>query len=290
MPVNHDTTPALIQEWYRDRHGPCSYKTAQRVRNQLIGNSQSIQAEQFTYLPSYINQILALDPNAIARLRIDPNKRFANLFICPSSSRHAWQHIRPFIALDAAFTKVIHHYVLLVAVGQDANKETIALAWGVAPVENYEHWAWFLSNLNDALTGLNQSSTVLMSDRQKGLNLAIARLLPHATEAYCCKHIERNIESKYKIDISVKFWAVVKACTRTQFETKMEELREDSQEYVPSLCATLLTVIVLSITCIRYLTSTGRTLHFPPIDMDSEPQILLSSRTMSIDKLERSLS
>ena len=155
MPVNHDTTPALIQEWYRDRHGPCSYKTAQRVRNQLIGNSQSIQAEQFTYLPSYINQILALDPNAIARLRIDPNKHFANLFICPSSSRHAWQHIRPFIALDAAFTKVIHHYVLLVAVGQDANKETIALAWGVAPVENYEHWAWFLSNLNDALTGLN---------------------------------------------------------------------------------------------------------------------------------------
>lgn len=228
MPVNHNTTPALIQEWYRDRHGPCSYKTAQRIRTSLLGNAQAIQAEQFTLLPAYVERILAQDPGALAKLCLDPSCRFANLFVCPSSSRSAWKHMRPFIALDAAFTKVIHHYVLLVAVGQDANNETIALAWGVAPVENYDHWGWFIENLDDALGSLNNMKTVLMSDRQKGLNLAISRLLPQATEAYCCKHIERNIEALCKVDVSAKFWAVVRACNHAEFMERMEQLREHS--------------------------------------------------------------
>lgn len=189
MSVGYGTKPAQIQDWYRSRHGPLLYKTAQRIRNQIISNAQSVQAEQFTFIPSYVQHILESDPNSIAKLRIDPSHRFANLFICPSASRTAWQHLRPFIAIDAAFTKVIHHYVLLVAVGQDANQETVALAWGIAPVESFDHWGWFIDNLDTALGGLNRPGTVIMSDRQKGLNLAIARLLPQATEAYCGRHI-----------------------------------------------------------------------------------------------------
>jgi len=132
---------------------PLPYKMAQRIRNDLIGNAQAIQAEQFTFLPSYVQHILEADPTVIATLRIDPSHRFANLFTCPSSSRAAWKHLRPFIALDAAFTKVTHHYVLLVAAGQDANQETVALAWSIALAESFDHWDGSLATLTPPLTG-----------------------------------------------------------------------------------------------------------------------------------------
>lgn len=99
--------------------------------------------------------------------------------------------------MDAAFTKTVHNYVLLLATGLDANQQTITLAWGVSPKETYEHWSWFLTNLSDALGNLNQRGTVIMSDRQKGLNRAIQEDLPLATEAFCCKHIERNLVTVY---------------------------------------------------------------------------------------------
>jgi len=119
-----------------------------------------------------------------------------------------------------------------VAVGQDANQETVALAWGVAPVEIFDHWSWFIDNLDTALGGLNRPSTVIMSDRQKGLNLAILRLLPQATEAYCAKHIERDVTGECGINVGGAFWAAVRAPSKASFDEKMEELRLKSDRCV----------------------------------------------------------
>jgi len=87
---------------------------------------------------------------------------------------------------------------------------------------------WNVHDLLCQIVCANNRKTVLMSDRQKGLNLAISRLLPQATEAYCCKHIERNIEALCKVDVSAKFWAVVRACNHAEFMERMEQLREHS--------------------------------------------------------------
>ena len=127
MSISYSIRPSQIQEWYRPRHGPLLYKTTQRTRNDLIGNAQVIQADQSTFLPSCVQHILEMDPSAIAKLCIDTSHSFADLFVCPSSSRAAWKHLPPLIALDAAFTKVIHHYVLLLAVGQDPKRRRLLL-------------------------------------------------------------------------------------------------------------------------------------------------------------------
>ena len=86
-------------------------------------------------------------------------------------------------------------------------------AWGITSKENYEHWTWFLSNLPDSLPNFNTQRTVTMSDRQKGLNKAIKGTLYMVTEAYCCKHIERNLVETYGMKIKSVFWTLMYART-----------------------------------------------------------------------------
>lgn len=59
-----------------------------------------------------------------------------------------------------------------------------------------------MRNLDEALEGINVQTTVVMSDRQKGSIKAIEETLPHATEAYCAKHIGRKITTAAKTNIT----------------------------------------------------------------------------------------
>lgn len=49
--------------------------------------------------------------------------------------------------------------------------------------------------------------------------------LPEATQAFCCKHIERNLIEEYGKEIKGLFWKAVKARTQPEYEEVMAELR-----------------------------------------------------------------
>lgn len=224
--VERSTTPAQIQHWHDHQAGSLAYKTALRIATALKGDKKKQQASRFSMLKSYCERLTELDPRGRHTLRLSPTNRFENIFICPSSTIKAWSQLRPILAVDAGFTKTAHSYVLLLAAGIDANQEGILVAWGLAPGENFDHWSWFLENLDSALVGLAQRTTVIISDRQKGLTNAIAATLPDAVEAFCCKHIERNMEQrKYKTKAVDKFWKVIKAPTELAFKTALAEMR-----------------------------------------------------------------
>lgn len=225
MSLDAKSTPSDIMNWWKDHQNhSLPYMTAYRALHNIIGDSQVKQAEQFALLPSYINTIHQRDPFSLVKLKRAGN-RFSSLFIAPASARAAWPHLRPLICVDAAFTKTIHNYVLIIATGIDANQEGLNLAWGIAPKENEDHWRWFLSCLNDALDNLNQPQTVIMSDRQKGLNKAVQMELDQVTQAFCCKHIYRNLTEEYGKEIQRVFWPIVKARTEAKFKDCLAEMR-----------------------------------------------------------------
>lgn len=65
-----------------------------------------------------------------------------------------------------------------------------------------------------------------MSDRQKGLNKAIEDELPLATEAYCCKHIERNLVTVFGEEVKGLYWKAVYARTEEKFKEAMDMLKQ----------------------------------------------------------------
>lgn len=75
-----------------------------------------------------MSRIEQTDPEAYVELKTLGEGRSSDIPICPSFSQGAIDRMRPFIAVDGAFTKTIHHYVLMLAVGFDANEHSVILA------------------------------------------------------------------------------------------------------------------------------------------------------------------
>lgn len=224
MSVHRQTTVNDLMLWWKDHQvGKLNYTNAHRVLRNIKGDEGDGQAKQFALLPSYARHIQQTDLGSFVRLKVIGN-RFSSIFIAPSSARAAFPHLRPVVCVNAAFTKTLHDYILLLACGIDANQQGINLAWAIAPKENEVHWRWFLSNLSDAFPSLNSPSSVLMSDRQKGLFNAVPIELSLVKHGFCCKHLERNLVTRYGQEVKSMFWRAVKARRKRDFDDAMGEL------------------------------------------------------------------
>jgi transposase-like protein len=60
--------------------------------------------------------------------------------------------------------------------------------------ENAESWTWFLENLRKAIGTPN--GLVISSDMQKGLEIAIMQIYPHAEHRECIRHLYNNFKKK----------------------------------------------------------------------------------------------
>jgi hypothetical protein len=75
---------------------------------------------------------------------------------------------------------------LLVACGIDANDRVLPLAWALVPIENKHWWVWFCQHLKQAFNIDTKDDFVFMSNREKGLDSAVAEVFPKAKHSYCC--------------------------------------------------------------------------------------------------------
>lgn len=88
-----------------------------------------------------------------------------------------------------------HSGILIDAVTTDAQGKMVVLAFAhAAQTEQREVWEWFIRNLCLAYPALTthvdpSDAYVVMSDRQKGLQTAVANLLPNVHHFYCKVHL-----------------------------------------------------------------------------------------------------
>ena len=137
------------------------------LKHSLAEDDREGQIESWARLPAYVSRLQQADARTVVELKTIGDGRISAIFICPSFSQDAFLHMRPFIAVDGAFTKTIHQYVLMLAVGFDANEHSVMLAWGFAMTESEDTWEWFLHRLRSAIPRSDSSGCVIISDRQK---------------------------------------------------------------------------------------------------------------------------
>nr|XP_025888549.1 uncharacterized protein LOC112942118 [Solanum lycopersicum] len=99
---------------------------------------------------------------------------------------------RKCISLDGCFLKGVCRGQLLNAVAKDGHNQMLSLAWVVVENENTITWSWFISLLKKDLIFGDGTSFTIMSDMQKGLDIAIKELLPACEERRCARHILAN--------------------------------------------------------------------------------------------------
>jgi hypothetical protein len=75
---------------------------------------------------------------------------------------------------------------LLVACGVNANDRVLPLAWALVLIKNKKWWTWFCLCMRQAFDIDIKDDFVFMSNREKGLDLAVEEVFPKAKHSYCC--------------------------------------------------------------------------------------------------------
>lgn len=138
--------------------------------------------------------------------------------------------MRMFIGLDGAHTKSKYRMQLLIAVGIDANDRTLPLTWALVPIENKEWWTWFCKNLCEAFDEVEEEGFVFISDREKGLILAVEEFFPQAVHAHYYNHIADNIAGDYGNKCKPLFQKCARAKIEEAFKTALAALSSYSSE------------------------------------------------------------
>jgi hypothetical protein len=89
--------------------------------------------------------------------------------------------------------------MFLVACGIDANDKVIPLAWALVPIENEICWTWFLGYLKHCIPGLSMEYHIFISDREKGMAVAVPVIFDQSIHLHCCQHIADNLQQRQSI-------------------------------------------------------------------------------------------
>ncbi|GKE83942.1 mutator type transposase, partial [Tanacetum coccineum] len=189
----------------------CTYKfLSEKIFKQVRVNSDipvkavqdQLQRElKYSMLRDYVVELQYTNPNTTVKIAVERNTD-------PSLP-----------------TRVISSQVL-VAFGLDSNNEIYPWAYTLVKAESKSSWCWFLQFLGDEIDLHPNSNFTFISDRQKGIILAIKTVYPNAEHKYCLRHIHKNMKhgwcgQAYK-DL---LWRAASAINVTDFEKCMLELK-----------------------------------------------------------------
>jgi hypothetical protein len=101
-----------------------------------------------------------------------------------------------FAGVDGCFFKLGNGFQILAATARDGNNNMFPLAFGVVGKEDKSTWCWFLFQLRSALDGgtSKYGPFTFMSDRQKGLLIAVNQIFPECEHRFCLRHIYANFQ------------------------------------------------------------------------------------------------
>lgn len=238
---NRTITSRQIQSNERLQHvNMISYKQAWRTREKLRQDLDGDEEMAFKRLPALLDRMAAGDEHTVTRLEIDGSeKRFKRCFIAPGATRFGFLHCRKFLAVDATFIKSRYRMILTIAATIDANNQTLPLCWGLVPSENTEQWMWFMSCFVEAFGDFAiEENTVVMSDREKGIEEAIQQHLLLAMHGHCCQHIADNVQQRFGKQCRDLFWPLAYAQTENAYDAalvKLRDVKEDAADYVQQI-------------------------------------------------------
>ncbi|KAJ4955572.1 hypothetical protein NE237_012355 [Protea cynaroides] len=233
---NPQYKPKEILQDIREQHGVAvSYMQAWRGKERSMAAVHGTFEEGYRLLPAYCEQIRKTNPGSIASVFATGQENcFQRLFVSYRASIYGFINAcRPLLELDRAYLKGKYLGTLLCAVSVDADDALFPLAFAIVDMESDENWMWFLSELRKLL-GVNTENMprlTILSDRSKGIAEAVETHFPSAFHGFCLRYVSENFRDEFKNTKLVNiFWNAVYALTAVEFEAKIAEMVEISQD------------------------------------------------------------
>ncbi|KAJ9542226.1 hypothetical protein OSB04_028732 [Centaurea solstitialis] len=233
---NPDLPLKTIQEqWQKKFQLWVSAQQVFRARKMATKKVMGDYAHQYSSLREYILELQKSNPNTTVKLEmeIEPNpetstRQFKRVYVCLGALKHGFKAMgRDLLGLDGSFMKGPFPGQLLIAVGVDSNNGIYPVAYAIVEAETLNSWTWFLELLGDDLDLAPNSNFTFISDRQKGILPAIAKVFPAVEHRFCIRHIHENMKLRWKGKAYKDLlWKCATATIVPQFQKEMEELRK----------------------------------------------------------------
>ncbi|KAJ9541248.1 hypothetical protein OSB04_027754 [Centaurea solstitialis] len=228
---------AIQLEMQRTYGQKFSHMKAFRAKTMALEKIRGSFGEQYNRLRDYAAELQRTNPNTTVKLDVEnegssESIRFKRIYICFGALKKGFKAAkRDFLGLDGAFMKGPFPGQILTAVGLDSNNATYPVAYAIVEAETKNSWTWFLELLGDDLDLTTRSNFTFISDRQKGIIPAIAKVFPSAEHRFCVRHIHDNMKvfGRGK-DLKDQVWICAAAATVPEFEQAMKTLKSMSSQ------------------------------------------------------------
>ncbi|GKB96416.1 heat stress transcription factor B-4-like protein, partial [Tanacetum coccineum] len=225
---------AVQDQFQRELEVQISMSKAFRAKAKAKREIRGDHVLQYSMLKDYVVELQSTNPNTTVKIVVKrntdpslPTRVFQRIFVCLGALKLGFRpRRRDLLGLDGAFMKGPFLGQVLVAVGLDSNNGIYPLAYALVEAETKSSWCWFLQCLGDDIDLHPNSNFTFISDRQKGIILAIKTVYPSAEHIYCLRHIHENMKQgwcgqAYK-DL---LWRAASATNVRDFEKCMLELK-----------------------------------------------------------------
>ncbi|CAL9006014.1 unnamed protein product [Prunus brigantina] len=205
-----------------------------RARKKACTLNKCDFVDQFHKLHDYCEELKKANPGStvVLKTKMDGDqRRFHRQYICLDACKRGFiEGCRPLIGMDEAFIKGPHPGQLLAVVGSDGNNGMFHIAYAIVEIENKETWVWFIQHLIRDLRIENGHAYAFILDKQKGLSIAIAELIPNAEHRHCVRHFYNNFKGSHPgLTLKQILWDAARATTISWWKCQMEGMRMESE-------------------------------------------------------------
>ncbi|XP_021747342.1 uncharacterized protein LOC110713185 [Chenopodium quinoa] len=115
----------------------------------------------------------------------------------------------------------------------NANNEIFTISYAIVSQEEKESWSYFFWHLLKIVKESSREHWTIISDRQKGVELALDNVWPEADRRFCCRHLSRNYIKNFPGPMMyVLFWRACNATSAFSFIKAMEKLKKEGGDDV----------------------------------------------------------
>ncbi|GKB46913.1 mutator type transposase [Tanacetum coccineum] len=159
-----------------------AFKAKSAALNQVKGD----YSQQYTMLRDYCLELRRANPDTTIKIEVERDsdtdlqtRVFKRIYICLGPLKKGFKACgRDLLGLDGAFMKGPYPGQLLTTVGLDGNNGIYPLAYAIVEKETTCSWTWFLECLGDDLGMTRESNFTFISDKQKGITIAMTNVSP----------------------------------------------------------------------------------------------------------------
>ncbi|KAJ0580612.1 putative MULE transposase domain-containing protein [Helianthus annuus] len=190
--------------------------------------------DQYGQLREYCEELVRSNPGSTIKIDVEPGsnpssstRQFRRIYVCYGALKKGFNLIgRDLIGLNGAFMKGPYPGQILSAIGVDGKNGIYPLAFAIVEAETINTWTWFFNILGDDLELPTRCNFTFISDRQKGLLPAMAKIFPIAEHRYCLRHIHENMKKIWRGDVYKNLlWRCASATSMPYYERAMEDIK-----------------------------------------------------------------